>query len=505
MPDPTFPSDNESTVTNTSAQTRPICGINEFRFLPGTLLSQRYRIVDFLGRGGMGAVYRADDLLLGTTVALKFLPGTLHNQSTLERFRNEVRIARQVSHPNVCRVYDIGEAGGLVFLSMEFVEGEDLASVLGRVGKLSPGQALDIARKLCSGLTAAHERGVIHRDLKPANVMLDRQGQVRIMDFGLAAIADVANPGEPSCGTPGYISPEQFAGQPATQSSDIYAFGILLFEIIAGCRPFHATNLAALIEEQQSDPPNLASLVDNVHPAVDRIVSRCLDPDPRKRPPSALAVSAALPGGGDTPARWMVKRFAFEGSPAPDHRIALLLVGMGAVTIFATYWLTRPVASPEPTKVAIPSPVVPRLPPPQRSAVPPLRPSPVENRPPATFRLVRSMVGPFGHVGESGFVLPEPRNRFNFPADQTVTVYFEWQGPSGQHLLTANWKQPDGQVASTSPDVSAASIDSRLSCYWEFKLLFNMRPGIWVVEILIDGQSAASQWFEVSGTRPPPG
>lgn len=408
MPDPTFPSDNESTVTTTSEHTRLLSGVNELRFLPGTLLSQRYRIVDFLGRGGMGAVYRADDLLLGTTVALKFLPGTLHNEATLERFRSEVRIARQVSHPNVCRVYDIGEAGGLVFLSMEYVDGEDLASMLSRVGKLSPGQALDIARKLCSGLTAAHERGVIHRDLKPANVMLDRQGQVRIMDFGLAAIADVANPGEPSCGTPGYISPEQFAGRPATQLSDIYAFGILLFEIIAGWRPFQATNLAALVEEQQAGPPDLASFVDNVHPAVDRIVSRCLNPDPRKRPPSALAVSAALPGGGDTPARWMVKRFAFEGSPAPDHRITLLLLGTVAVMILTTYSLTRPVALPEPTRVAIPGPVVPRLPVPQRSAVIPRRPASVEKRPLTSFRLVRSMVGPFGHVEESGFVLPEP-------------------------------------------------------------------------------------------------
>src|ERR1019366_3533858 len=157
----------------------------EGRFLPGTLVAGRYRIIGLLGRGGMGEVYRATDLTLAQSVALKFLPeDAATNERLLERFHNEVRIARQVSHPNVCRVYDIGEADALPFISMEYIDGEDLASLLQRIGRLPSDKALEIARKLCAGLAAAHERGVIHRDLKPQNIMLNRRGEVVIMDFG---------------------------------------------------------------------------------------------------------------------------------------------------------------------------------------------------------------------------------------------------------------------------------------------------------------------------------
>jgi serine/threonine protein kinase len=164
--------------------------MDEGRFPPGTLLAQRYRVVSLLGRGGMGEVYRANDLLLAQTVALKFLPAqwTPHEE-TLARFRNEVRVARQISHPNVCRVYDIGEAEGCTYLSMEYVDGEDLASLLRRIGRLPQDKALEIARQLCAGLAAAHDKGVLHRDLKPGNIMLDGQGQLRITDFGLAGVA----------------------------------------------------------------------------------------------------------------------------------------------------------------------------------------------------------------------------------------------------------------------------------------------------------------------------
>ena len=164
--------------------------MDEGRFPPGTLLAQRYRVVSLLGRGGMGEVYRANDLLLGQAVALKFLPAQwTSDEATLARFRNEVRIARQISHPNVCRVYDIGEVEGSTYLSMEYVDGEDLASLLRRIGRLPQDKALEIARQLCAGLAAAHDKGVVHRDLKPGNIMLDGKGQLRITDFGLAGVA----------------------------------------------------------------------------------------------------------------------------------------------------------------------------------------------------------------------------------------------------------------------------------------------------------------------------
>ena len=288
--------------------------IDHGRFAPGAVLDNRYRIIGLLGRGGMGEVYRADDLRLGQPVALKFLPADLSsNARRLAQFHNEVRIARQVSHPNVCRVYDIGEVDGALYLSMEYVDGEDLAASLKRVGRFPEDRAIELARQIAAGLAAAHERGVIHRDLKPANVMLDSSGRVRIMDFGLAAIGEV---GDIRVGTPAYMAPEQLEGREVTLKSDIYALGLVLYELFTGRRAFTAGTLADLIQEQQSGTITAPTeIVRNFDPAVERAIMRCLDRDPAKRPASALAVSAALPGGdplaaalaaGETPSPEMV-------------------------------------------------------------------------------------------------------------------------------------------------------------------------------------------------------
>jgi serine/threonine-protein kinase len=188
-----------------------------------------------------------------------------------------VRIARQVSHPNVCRVYDIDEAEGLTYLTMEYIDGEDLASLLLRIGSLPQDKTLEIARKLCAGLAAAHEKGVVHRDLKPANIMLDGKGQVRITDFGLAGLAEDAL--DVRSGTPAYMAPEQRAGKEVTTRSDIYALGKVLHELYRGKRPSRE------IQSTELDP------------AVERVIQRCLEDDPRMRPATALSVAAALPGG----------------------------------------------------------------------------------------------------------------------------------------------------------------------------------------------------------------
>jgi serine/threonine-protein kinase len=275
------------------------------RFAPGEMLGERYRIIGLLGRGGMGEVYRADDLKLGQAVALKFLPespagpGQSDADSTamVDRFRGEVRNARQVSHPNVCRVYDIGEIEGRLFLSMEYVDGEDLASLLKRIGRLPPPKALEIARQLCAGLAAAHDKGVLHRDLKPSNIMLDGRGRARITDFGLAVRSD--EPGEGRIiGTPAYMSPEQLDGRAATVKSDLYALGLVLYEIFTGKKAFEAATLAELKRKHAQETPTApSSHIADVDPAVERVILRCLEKDPRQRPASALAVAAALPGG----------------------------------------------------------------------------------------------------------------------------------------------------------------------------------------------------------------
>ena len=214
------------------------------RFAPGTLIAERYRIISLLGRGGMGEVFRADDLTLGQPVALKFLPESMIDESMLERFRNEVRIARRISHPNVCRVYDIGEIDNQLFLSMEYVDGEDLSSLLRRIGRLPSDKALEIARKICAGLAAAHDKGVLHRDLKPSNIMLDGRGEVLIMDFGLAGLAHEIE--DVRSGTPAYMAPEQLAGKEVTARSDIYALGLVLYECSPASRHLRARRTTRL-------------------------------------------------------------------------------------------------------------------------------------------------------------------------------------------------------------------------------------------------------------------
>src|ERR1700728_109465 len=250
----------------------------EGRFIPGTLLGGRYRIIGLLGRGGMGEVYRATDLALGQSVALKFLPEeATQNQRLLERFHGEVRVARQVSHPNVCRVYDIGEAEGMPFISMEYVDGEDLASLLLRIGRLPADKALETARKLCAGLAAAHERGIIHRDLKPQNIMMNKRGEVVIMDFGLAAIADQLSGAEARNGTPAYMAPEQLKGAEVTARSDIYALGLVLYELFTGKRPYDAKTARQLLEMQESvSMPSMTSSAADIDPMVEKAIRRCL-------------------------------------------------------------------------------------------------------------------------------------------------------------------------------------------------------------------------------------
>ena len=307
------PRSHGSSPTSSSGWLSSSGAIDHGRFPPGTVLGARYRIVGRLGRGGMGEVFRADDLKLGQPVALKFLPPEVdRDPARLTQLHTEVRMARQVSHPNVCRVYDIDEVEGHTFLSMEYVDGEDLASLLRRIGRFPEDRGLEIARQICAGLAAAHERGVLHRDFKPANVMLDGTGRVRITDFGLAGLT-----GETiRAGTPAYMAPEQLAGQEVTARSDIYALGLVLYELFTGKRALEGSNLAEIIHKREQagiTPPS--AIVRDFSDEIDSAIMRCLRPEPEARPASALAVGAALRGGdalaaaiaaGETPSPEMV-------------------------------------------------------------------------------------------------------------------------------------------------------------------------------------------------------
>jgi hypothetical protein len=318
----------------------------EGRFVPGALLADRYRIVALLGRGGMGEVYRAHDLTLGQEVALKFLPeAASRNPAAMARFYNEVRIARQVSHPNVCRVYDLGDVDGQPYLSMEYVDGEDLGSLLRRIGRLPSDKAIEIARQLCAGLAAAHAKGVLHRDLKPANIMLNGRGQVVVTDFGLAALANEIPGDEIRNGTPAYMAPEQLAGKEVSVQSDIYSLGLVLYEVFTGKRAFEASTLAELVRlHTETAPVSPSTLVKELDPLVENTILRCLDPEPSNRPQSALAVAARLPGGdplaaalaaGETPSPQIVA--ASGGTAALPWKIAVpnLAVAMAGLMAFA--------------------------------------------------------------------------------------------------------------------------------------------------------------------------
>ena len=270
----------------------------------------------------MGEVYRADDLTLNQTVALKFLPqadvagGDADDMARLERLHNELRVARQVSHKNVCRLYDLGDADGRRFLTMEYVDGEDLASLLRRIGRIPQDKAIQIARQLCAGVAAAHERGVLHRDLKPANVMIDGDGNVRITDFGIATATGDA--GTDIAGTPQYMAPEQFTGHPASIKSDIYALGLILFEIFTGRRVNDAKTIGDIKQLHETGTVTMpSSIVRDLDPAVERVILRCLERDPDRRPASALAVAAALPGGDP-----LAAALAAGETPSPDLLVA---------------------------------------------------------------------------------------------------------------------------------------------------------------------------------------
>ena len=338
--------------------------IDHGRFGPGTILDGRYRILGLLGRGGMGEVYRADDLRLGQQVALKFLPMALSTDpGRLAQFHNEVRTARQVSHPNVCRVYDIGEIEGQLFITMEYVDGEDLAALLRRIGRLPQEKALDLARQIAAGLAAAHVQGIVHRDLKPANIMLDGAGRVRLMDFSLAAAGAVT---DIRAGTPAYMAPEQLAGQEVTVRSDIYALGLVLYEIFTGRRAYDAKTLNELLEQHAGATlTSPTTLVKSLDPAIEVAIVRCLDPVPAKRPASAIAVSAALPGGdplaaalaaGETPSPEMVAAAGGDAaalsSGAGATWLAIAVAGVvAAALISARYSLLTHVPLSKPAAV----------------------------------------------------------------------------------------------------------------------------------------------------------
>ncbi len=264
-------------------------------------LGQRYDILAEAGHGAMGSVYKARDRETQQVVALKLVkPEFASDQTMMERFKNELLFARKITHKSVCRVYDFNRIGGVAYTSMEFVEGESLRSVLSRFGGIPLRKAIDLTLQICSGLKEAHAQGIVHRDLKPENVMIDSQGNVKIMDFGIARSMESATRLTGSMmGTPAYMAPEQVSGKPVDYRTDIYSLGLVLYEVFTGKQAFVAENpVAVALKQVQGTPVPPHEIEPTIPVSIERAILKCLEKEPGKRFQSISELERAITSSG---------------------------------------------------------------------------------------------------------------------------------------------------------------------------------------------------------------
>ncbi|MGB8959302.1 MAG: serine/threonine-protein kinase [Candidatus Aminicenantales bacterium] len=288
-----MPGSGETLPTGTATFQTPSKGLER-----GTTFARRFEIIEEIGQGGMGTVYKAFDSKIREVVALKLLkPEIASDPEVVERFRNEIKLARQVAHRHVCRMYDLGEEWLSIFISMEYVPGEDLKSFIRRSGHLTEAKAVGLAKQIAEGLAEAHRLGVIHRDLKPQNVMIDKDGNAKIMDFGIARslhTRSVTGTGV-IIGTPEYMAPEQADGRDIDHRVDIYALGAILFEMVTGRVPFEGTTPLSIVLKHKSEPPADPQTINSqISAGLSRIILKCLAKSRDARYQSATEVLEGL-------------------------------------------------------------------------------------------------------------------------------------------------------------------------------------------------------------------
>src|SRR5579862_4095534 len=316
----------------------------------GAVFANRYEIVALLGEGGMGAVYKARDLELDREVALKVIrPELSRNPEILQRFKQELILARQVTDRNIIRIFDLGEADGTKFITMEYIDGQSLHQILRERGKLDVAEAVEIMEQVAAGLSAAHREGIIHRDLKPGNIMRDSHGRVVVMDFGLARAVEgdgLTRTGA-MLGTMEYMSPEQAQGKELKPSSDIFTVGLILYELVSGVMPFHAESaIASLLMRTQQRAVPLAEIDKNISGSLSNIVAKCLEKDPARRYQSAEELDADLrawqgKSGGKKVSASSMRRHMNRIRELPWARFAVAGALILAIAAGATWFVVK--------------------------------------------------------------------------------------------------------------------------------------------------------------------
>jgi len=320
---------------------------------PGSIFAGRYQVIEELGKGGMGKIYKVFDKEISAKIALKLLkPEIVADKNTVERFRNELKVAREISHKNICRMYDLGRDGGLYYITMEYVPGEDLRNMIRMSRQLGAGTAIIVAEQICDGLAEAHRHGTIHRDLKPSNIMIDRDGNVRIMDFGIARSVEAKGltGAGTIIGTPEYMSPEQVEDKDVDRRSDIYSLGIILYEMLTGSVPFEGeTPFAVGMKHKGEIPRDPREINSQIPENLSRLILKCLEKSKEKRFQTAEElrsdlekIEKAIP---------VTERIIAKRKPVTSKEITvkfnlrklfLPAVALAALLLVAAYFLFRP-------------------------------------------------------------------------------------------------------------------------------------------------------------------